>query len=119
MQTYRATFRLCPAEASTKRGILGTCPVVTITIRDFGLHHAAARAAWRLPTIAAAHGWHPGRTELIAVELAGEDESPVTTALSPDVPTLRALGVARHLTGCDEEAGRLVAAAGIMAGGWG
>jgi hypothetical protein len=109
MLTYLATYRLRAADATGSYEISGPAPTVSVTIQDFGLQHAAARAWWRLPTVAASQGWHPDVTELVSVELVADEEP--TTA-----PRGRAWRVAKDLCGCDNEARRLVAAAAVVAG---
>jgi hypothetical protein len=98
MQTYLVTYRLLQSDAEC-----------TARIRDFGLQHAAARAAWRLPRVAAEQGWHVGHTDLVAVELLPE------SALENEPPA-RVVQLARELTGCRDEARRLVTAAAEVAG---
>lgn len=108
MLTYVATYRLRPAEGLDTGSPRSRPPMVSVRIADFCLHHAAARAEWRRPSVAASEGWHPGRTELVSVELAGEDQAGEALA--------RARITALELAGCAEEAERLVAAAAIVAG---
>lgn len=119
MLTYLATYRLRPAGATPD----ATDPdglSVTVRIRDCSLPHAAARAGWRRPLVAAAQGWHPTATELVAVELVtGDGEGASAPLMDPDCPESarkleRVWGIARSLTPCEQEAGRLVAAATVI-----
>jgi hypothetical protein len=98
MQTFLATYRLRQSNAER-----------TATIRDFGLQHAAARAAWRPPAAAAERGWHAGHTDLVAVEL-------VTESVAEKRPPAKVLEFARAQNGCRDEARRLVTAATEFAG---
>jgi hypothetical protein len=98
MQTYLATYRLRQSDTEC-----------TAIIRDFGLQHAAARAAWRLPRVAAEQGWHAGHTDLVAVELIPE-------VVPENEPPASVVKLARELTGCRDEAWRLVMAASEVAG---
>ena len=109
MLTYRATYALRPVGTPVQANGADTGPAVTKEISDWSLRHAAARAEWRIPRVAASRGWHPGATELIAVELVGE-------SLTEHRPEDRAISLARELADCDEEAYRLVAAAAVVAG---
>lgn len=108
MLTYLATFRLRCVASGDEWTAAQSCPSVSLRIKDFCLRHAAARAEWRLPVIAARQGWHPGRTELVAVELEEEQKR---VALGPNVTPL-----ARRLAGCDVGARRMEAAAAVVAG---
>lgn len=118
MLTYLATYRLRPALAEPTAALASAAPSVTVRILDASLAHAAARAGWRLPLVAAAQGWHPGATELVAVELVAEDAPAAVAAplVDPDPGKLeRTWGIAREVTPCEVEAGRLVAAALVVA----
>jgi hypothetical protein len=125
MLTYLATFRLRCA-GSAEMPVAGErCPAIKVQITDFAIHHAAARASWRLPSIAALVGWHPGRTELVSVELAADSEPPdrsFTTAALQTIAYSKAAESAQRLaygmTGCQVGAQRLIDAAGIVAGVW-
>jgi hypothetical protein len=109
MLTYLATFRLRCVASGDEWKAARKCPSVAVRIRDFGLRHAAARAEWQLPVIAAREGWHPGRVELVGVELVA-DEQPRSS------PAPNAAALARDLAGCDVGALRLVSAAAVVAG---
>jgi hypothetical protein len=109
MLTYLATFRLRCVASGDEWKSARRCPTVAVRIRDFCLRHAAARAEWRLPVIASEQGWHPGRVELVAVELMVEQQTRVS-------PVRNVTALARDLSGCDIEARRLEAAAAVVAG---